>query len=316
MSERSRSQPQSQGTLALTLKRVLSWGIFIAFAAGVEWWLGWASLLAPWTELDAGQLVIAALLLVSSYLLRAWRVRDYFRDELAGRFWPTFRLATLHNLMNNLLPMRAGEISFPVLMQRYFAIGPTRSVSVLLWFRLLDLQVILTLAAAALLVGLDAPAWFWPLWLVILPMPWLVYALRRPMLARLQGRTGGISRRIAEALEALPATAGPLFRALGWTWANWLVKLAGLAWVLLALLPMPTAAAWLGAIAGDLTTVLPLHAPGGFGTYEAGVIAALLPFGLDAQVVATAAINLHLFLLASSLLAGLLAWLIPVKPSD
>ncbi|MFP4154875.1 MAG: lysylphosphatidylglycerol synthase domain-containing protein [Halothiobacillaceae bacterium] len=307
--------PSGQRSTAQRIRgQLISWGILAGFVVGVEWWLGWSTLLAPWTTLDIGQILVAMALLVASYWLRAWRVRDYFRDELAGRFLPTFRLATLHNLMNNLLPMRAGEISFPVLMQRYFAIRPARSVSVLLWFRLLDLHAILALAAAALLLGLDAPAWFWPIWIASLPVPLLVYWLRAPLLARLQGRAGRLTEKLRTALESLPHSRGPLARAFVWTWANWLVKLAGLAWVLQALLPMPPGAAWLGAIAGDLTTVLPIHAPGGFGTYEAGVIAALTPFGLHAEAVAVAAINLHLFLLASSLLAGVLAWLIPVRP--
>ena len=35
--------------------------------------------------------------------------------------------------------------------------------------------------------------------------------------------------------------------------------------------------ALLGAIGGDLSTVLPIHTPGGFGTYEAGVMALASP---------------------------------------
>ncbi|HHO82012.1 MAG TPA: flippase-like domain-containing protein [Halothiobacillus sp.] len=315
--------PISEPRKGLT-RSLLSWGILIAFVAGVEWWLGWDALLKPWGNLTVSQLGVALGLLVASYWLRAWRVRDYFREELTGRFLPTFRLATLHNLMNSLLPMRAGEISFPVLMQRYFAIRPARSIPVLLWFRLLDLHAILMIVAGAILVGIDAPGWFWPLWLTALPLPFVIYRLRphgvnwleskRQANNSLANEGGRLTEKLIVALNALPSASGPLWRAFFWTWANWLVKLAGLAWVLQAFLSMPTSAAWLGAIAGDLTTVLPIHAPGGFGTYEAGIIAALLPFGLNAEAVAIAAINLHLFLLASSLMAGVLAWLIPVKP--
>lgn len=99
---------------------------------------------------------------------------------------------------------------------------------------------------------------------------------------------------------------------LGWTWANWLIKLLTLAWVLSHVAQLGLAAALAGAIGGDLTTVLPIHAPGGFGTFEAGVVLALQPFGLDATSALAAAVNLHLFVLGSSLLAALMVLLIKV----
>ena len=102
------------------------------------------------------------------------------------------------------------------------------------------------------------------------------------------------------------------------TWANWLVKLLTLAWLLGQFVP---GASWnllmTSVIGGELTSVLPVHAPGGFGTYEAGI---LLPLSriIDAKVAATGAVNLHLFVLGSSMLGGLLGWLIPLqtKPVD
>jgi len=66
-------------------------------------------------------------------------------------------------------------------------------------------------------------------------------------------------------------------------------------------------------LGGEVTSVLPIHAPGGFGTYEAGMLAALLPQGLELASATTAAINTHLFLLGTSLVFGLLAMLITGK---
>ena len=78
-------------------------------------------------------------------------------------------------------------------------------------------------------------------------------------------------------LASLPDRPSRFLGTLFWTWVNWLVKLAALGWVLAALAPVGFAAGVLGAIGGDLTTVLPIHAPGGFGTYEAGVALLLAP---------------------------------------
>jgi len=55
--------------------------------------------------------------------------------------------------------------------------------------------------------------------------------------------------------------------------------------------------------------VLPVHGLAGAGTYEAGVVAALLPFGVAPAAALAGAVNLHLFLLGAALLGGALALL-------
>ncbi len=70
-------------------------------------------------------------------------------------------MVLLHNLFNNLLPMRAGELSLPLLMKRYFGVRRAETVGALLWFRFLDLLTLSLIGVAALLLWLDtafAPA--------------------------------------------------------------------------------------------------------------------------------------------------------------
>jgi len=138
--------------------------ILAAFVFLVEHWIGWARLLRPWLSVPPAAVGAAALLFAGSYVLRALRVFDYFRDEMRGAFALCLKLALTHNLLNHLLPMRAGELGFPLLMSRWFGIGGVRSVSVLLWFRLLD---------AHTLAGFAIAAWFWPA-----ALPW--FALPSP----------------------------------------------------------------------------------------------------------------------------------------
>ena len=73
---------------------------------------------------------------------------------------------------------------------------------------------------------------------------------------------------------------------------------------------IPWSGALLGAALGDLTSILPVHNIGGAGTYEAGVVAGMLPFGVGASAALAAAINLHLFLLAATLFGGALSLLL------
>lgn len=73
-------------------------------------------------------------------------------------------------------------------------------------------------------------------------------------------------------------------------------------------------------IAGELTSVLPFHAPGGVGTYEVGIAAPLL-LHADAKEVMVAAINVHFFILSVAIIGGVVGYFISsrhksVKPSE
>jgi uncharacterized membrane protein YbhN (UPF0104 family) len=285
--------------------------ILAGFAALVEYVYGWAALLRPWGLVPRGALALALALTFASYLLRAGRVRDYFRAETGGRFLSCLRLTLQHNLFNNLLPARSGELSFPVLMQRYFGVPPLRSMTVLVWFRALDLHVLVSLALAAGLLPPGRAGWPALLLALWLPAPWLLYRLsgwlRGSVLAGSQSRPARLLRAL---LEALPRDGAAFWRDWGWTCGIWIVKLGAFAWVLTLFLPMPATAAVWGAVAGDLTSILPIHGVAGAGTYEAGVVAGLLPSGVEAQPALQAAVNLHIFLLGATLLGGVLGFVI------
>lgn len=295
------------------LKTVIGLALLIGLVVLVERAIGWAALLAPWRSLQPGPLAAAIILIFTTYGLRALRVHDYFRHETRGRFAAVLRLSLQHNLLNNLLPARSGELSFPVLMARQFAIPAMRSMPALLWFRLLDLHTLLT---GALLVTGDAllgPVWTLPLGLAWLLLPWLGHRLFARRLARWSLPADRLGAFLHRLVQALPLEAAPFWRSWLWTLLNWGIKLAVFAWVLELFAPMAFAAAWTGVIAGDLTSVLPVHGVAGAGTYEAGVVAGLLPFGVDARSALQAAVNLHLFVLGCTLLSGLLSLTLPAR---
>ncbi len=290
------------------LLTIASWAAVILVLGLAIAWVGPERLIEPWRSIDPWALLVALALMVASYLIRTLRLTRYFPGRLAGHFWSAFRLSSWHNLMNNLLPMRSGELAFPVLMQRYYRLSPLESMPVLLWFRLLDLQVVLLigLAAGGHLLGLSAGV-LGLLVVLLLLAPLVAYGLRHWLCVVLARRDGRLAQKGMIMLESLPDRSTRLLGTLFWTWANWLVKLAALGWVLAALAPVGFAAGVLGAIGGDLTTVLPVHAPGGFGTYEAGVALLLAPLVDEPRTVLAAAVNLHLFVLGTALLAAALA---------
>ncbi|MGV6809389.1 MAG: lysylphosphatidylglycerol synthase transmembrane domain-containing protein [bacterium] len=345
------------------LQQLLPWLIILAFIATVEGLLGWQTLLASWQQLSWQTGVIAIALMVLSYGLRTWRFYDYFRlgqqppntmarpvnindtnthpssvsvgvRQTARQFAYTFRLMLLHNLFNNVLPARSGELSFPLLMKRYFALDYSRTVSALLWFRLLDLHSIL------LMLSIPVLAWFLPTSLALLLsigfllIPWVAFRLQCKLSHYLQQKSQNHTENPAlwlkwglKIIRGLPTNPHDFWRSWLLTLLNWAVKLGILVWLLLQLsnIPIPVDIALSAIIGGELTSVLPFHAPAGVGTYEAGLVAVLsttnaLPWlplhgTLSVQAAMILAINVHLFVLSTAMMGGLLAWLLP-KPTS
>lgn len=304
--------PTANSKLPHWFSKTWPWLVVILFVLGVEYWLGWKNILQPWTNLSWKQLLIAVALLLVSYGLRTWRLYDYFP---ALRPYPVacLRLTLLHNVFNNLLPARTGELSFPMMMKRYFGINYAHSVSALLWFRFLDLHCILAFAIYPLLVVTPLRRLAIPIILLWMLIPPLVYLLRNKIELHFIGKNGRLSELVQKTLFGLPNTTLGFLKSWALTWLNWLVKLLTLVWVLDQFIDGVTWNVLITAVvAGELTSVLPIHAPAGIGTYEAGIIAALLPF-LSLVTATSAAINLHFFVLGSAIIGGLVGWLLP-KP--
>lgn len=296
------------------LRLLLGTVVLVAFVVLVQLYVGWGTLLVPWLSLSPAAILLAVGLVFASYWLRAMRIYDYFLAELRGGFTAAFRLTLQHNMLNNLLPMRTGELSFPVLMAHYFKVPAVRSVPVLFWFRLLDLHTLLGVGLVAVgeeWWGAVHAAWLTLLWL---PLPWLVYLSHNALAARLRGRPGRLAGKLAQMLASLPQTPKALARAWAWTIVNWVVKVGVFVWVLELFLEVSVGAATMGVISGELTSVLPVHGVAGVGTYEAGVVAGLLPFDVAPAAALRGAVNVHLFLLGSSVLGSAVGLLLRTGP--
>jgi uncharacterized membrane protein YbhN (UPF0104 family) len=265
--------------------------------------------------------------LALSYLWRAARLQVVLGlDEnerpsgkrIAGLRLDALRVILMHNAAVNLLPMRAGELSFPYLASRHLNMPLDASVASLLWMRLQDLAVLLALGLL-----------MWP----SLPLPWRVAGLLVLILGwfggvwllnwlhgRVSQATGGAAatgwrRMLLKLHTALIEPHHHRWSAWALTWANWSTKLAAGAWLLAALTGHPWRDGWAGALGGELAAVVPIQGPAGFGTYEAGVWAGFALHATAAQPVAAtvvpAALALHLCFLLCAVTAGLIAWATP-----
>ncbi|WP_221794750.1 lysylphosphatidylglycerol synthase transmembrane domain-containing protein [Oceanobacter mangrovi] len=290
--------------------------ILIAFIVLVEKAYGWTAVLQSWQSIPLPSLLIAIGLMLASYFLRAARFYDFFHQYCRGHWWQLTRITVVHNFLNNLLPMRTGEASFPLLMKTHFQCPVRHSAPALLWLRLLDLYALLVLSLWTLgglleqLSGISAELMWW-LEGGLLLLPMIVLPLQNAIRQWLLQHPSSKANQLAELLQALPTSPWPFARALGWTLINWALKVAVYSWLLVQFSQIPLNQAWVGASTGELSSVLPIHGVAGAGTYEAGVVAGLAAWGIRPELALAGAVNLHLFVLGCTLLlTTLLALLI------
>ncbi|HEV7306164.1 lysylphosphatidylglycerol synthase domain-containing protein [Ensifer sp.] len=297
---------------------LLSASAILAYAAFVQWFWGWPSLLRQWSQIGPGAAVLTLTLLVATYFIRCLRIYDYFPAETAGRFLPLFRVTQVHNLLNIMLPFRAGETSFPLLMRSEFSVPLARGTAALLVMRLLDLHALLVVAAVGLVMGRNSAVW-WGLWLAALVSPLLFFLLKDQAVALSRRLLPTRLDAVVDEVEAgLPVDVSAFLRAWGMTVLNWAVKVVVLAWVLAVMGVAPLAACFGGALGGELSSVLPMHAPAGVGTYPAAIAAGAVAFGASASragldELATAGVNAHLLIIVSAVAGTMLSMLLGRK---
>ena len=294
---------------AMTLGTIAMIAVYAAF---IQWVWGWQSVVSLWSGAGWTTALVALALLLGTYVLRTWRIYDYFPKETGGHFGTLLRLVQVHNLLNVMLPFRTGEASFPLLMRREFDVPLARGTSALLVMRLFDLHALLAAAGTGLALQ-TGKVWAWALWLLFLLLPAVAFALRGHAFRLFAKVLPVKAGKLLDEVEAgLPFDAGAFARAWGATLVNWFTKIAVLAWILGLLGGLSIAPSFGGALGGELSSVLPVHAPAGVGTYPAGITAGALAFGADAgrqtlEELGQAAVNTHLLVIVSSLVGTALS---------
>lgn len=293
--------------------------IMVAYAVFIEWIWGWKALLSQFLDIGVVPLLAALGLLVSTYFIRCWRIRDYFPRETAGRFLLLFRVTQVHNLLNIMLPFRAGETSFPLLMRSQFGMPLARATAALLVMRLLDLHALFAAGGIGLALNAGDGILGWGLWTLFLVSPVGLFLLKTPLLKAAERRLPEKLRGLLAEIDAgMPANLPAFIRAWLVTVLNWAVKVVVLAWALALMGVQPLVACFGGALGGELSSVLPVHAPGGVGTYPAGITAGAIALGAPAKgealsTLAQASINTHLLIIVSALVGTGLSLLLSRK---
>ena len=197
-------------------------------------------------------------------------------------------------------------------MKRYFDLPMQRSIPALLWLRVLDLHTLTVILVFALgvVTGAASVLWVAAVWTVL---PFLAALWARRVSMPVTGGDSKIAVLLKRLLAAVPGTFPRLVEDWMLTVANWLLKLLAFGWIIQVFALERYAVSLIGAIAGELTAVLPINGIAGFGTYEGAIVVAMQLFGVSTNSALTGALNLHLVVLGTSIFAAGVALAIPLR---
>lgn len=303
----------------------------VLFLLLVKWISGIrpADMAALLRDTRPGLLVGALAAYAGSYGFRTLRFRTLLRED-APSLKHLFCVVALHNLLNQTLPARTGELSYVVLLRRRFHVPSAAGVATLAAARALDaLTLALFLAAGLLFYGAHrslplgvlygasallallagGTLFFLPAIAAVLlrSLEAVLHVLHlsgRPLVERLLSKAA----EIPAALRALRGRRLLLFSFL-WSAGTWFCIFAACYLVLLSFdvidpADLPFGVSIVGTSALNVTCILPIGALGNLGTWEAGWAAGYMLLGLPKAVAFQTGFGLHVAIYAFALLLG------------
>ncbi len=250
-------------------------------------------------------LLLSLLFYVSTYVFRAARFGVMFQEirtmELAA-------VMGVHTFFNNILPFRSGEVSFPLILRRFFGIDVTVSSVALVLARILDLLSLgLLFFTSALFVSFGERSVLWvPLVLFLILGLFLFLTVK--LLRRFERRFPIVSTVFTFVRTFVSFKKIALL--VGYSLLTWLFKFFSFFSILKGGgidLTFPQTV--FVSTFGEITTILPIHSFGGFGTYEAGLVGGFSLIGLKADYALTVAFYFHVVLLIMSSVLAAVGWI-------
>lgn len=276
---------------------------------------------------DPGILILGLLAYVGSYVCRALR----FRLLLYSTRPPLLDLigvVSVHNLLNMVLPVRTGELSYVVLASRRYGVSLGEGAASLLLARLYDvlgIAVFFVTAVIAHRASLDGD----PRDLALIGGGLVLASLL--IILFLLPAIRGTHRALRRVLKALGVLDRPLVQrvmqkgdALLWhlqeiqarktaagvfliTEAQWLMTFLTCFAIVRAIdIPFAFDAAVLGSTGLSIALILPINTFANVGTFEAGWVAGYVLAGMSRSDATTSALVAHVFIMLFAVLLAAL----------
>lgn len=280
----------------------------LAYIYFIEHYYGWHFILQSWTKIEPIKLAGAFCLILVTWYIRALRVCDYFSLPWRDSISSCLKVVLLHNLINSIFPIRSGEASFPLLMKKEFSLSIAKSTTALVILRLLDLHVLLMtglilyliLQKSVFLLDIAIPT--------SIALPLLLLSLKEWISKKISSRDEFIGKKLLlQIISAVPERKSILLRSWLLTALCWIIKIIVYGLIAFWFSSSSLIQTMLAAFAGELGSIIPIHTPGALGTYEAGMLGLSRLFGLQGDWIMLTAVQLHLVIIVSTLLGGIVA---------
>jgi hypothetical protein len=272
----------------------------------------------------AGALAAFALYALA-YVPRAQRLAAI---GVAAPLRTLLAISVAHAAINKLLPLRAGELSYPWLARRAAGQRLGEALVGLVYLRVLDIAGVAVLFSATL-AGRGAAyrgdatlsmAFALALLAGSLGALFFLRPLLRATVAACERVVGkrALLERGRRAVDAFPALRlGAHVRLAALTIAAWLLVYGSFSALLRAFgHPLGAAETVLGSTAGVIASVLPVQGLGSFGTLEAGWAMGMALVGLDVPTAVATGVGVQLVTFAYAMLLGAWGWHALRRPTD
>ena len=242
----------------------------------------------------------------------------YFRAKRFTLFFPRIRTIDLsavmavHTFFNNLLPFRSGEASFPIILKKMFGVEGVISSAALLVVRLFDLlSLSLLFTLSTLFISLhERKLVFISLFLTFFILILLFLGFKFLKKLKVKFSTASLLFLFFSEFKS----GRNLLLTFVYSIINWSLKFLSFYFILKAAdLRINLFQTVFVATFGELTTVLPIHSIGGFGTYEAGLVGGFALLGMKGSYALTVAFYFHLLLFTMSALLAFVGWIYLLK---
>src|SRR3989344_1694447 len=264
-----------------------------------------------------GQFAVLVVLVAISFVLRGILWRDLLQPFGKVSFSDSFHINNIGFLVNNILPLRVGEIVKAVLIGRKYSIGKVKSFSTVIVNRILEGSVLVLFFLAGIMIAptigneiknvmiLPAFAFLFMLGLFIFPGVYLKISekVMKGISANLYEKTKNFIQDIIVGEKAFRqgwlANATIIISAIG-VWG----VVAGIYYLTAMRFGLDIGIGELLVITAftSLVTIIP-SAPGFIGTFQAGFIFVFLALGFGAEEATAVSIVIQLaFIIATSLL--------------
>jgi len=268
-------------------------------------------------------LVLGFGLYVLSYFLRAMRFHVLLRKQVGIK--DLFNIVCVHNMVNNILPARTGELSYIYLLKKLHGRKTGEGIATLFVARVFDFIAISLLFIISALIIRDLPemiikaVWviaFFMVSIVILLITLLCFGNSFINLVRNFFRRFNLEKKyfvdyllkkgeeMVEHFEEIKTT-GKIIELVIISVGIWLF-LYSLNYTLIRAMDINLYffAVLLGSTFAIFTTVLPIQGIGGFGTFESGWAVGFITMGLAKEVAVGSGFGYHIMILIYFMILG------------